>query len=247
VIGQGLRAYANGQGLASYGHQVFYCTRTEDLPAALSDATSENKNVKPARGKVPTGKAARTASAAPLATLGGPIGSAGRPYSFTQTDQLQEIVAEVAPDIVLVESPEDMRRLPSGDFSTVLDLYAPRLLEAQYQDGTEERDAVRLFDAISRADHFLFSNERQHHFFLPLLALGGVDCTRAHGDVVPISCPPDLPKREGTKTKGRTPKNIQFVAGGVFWPWADLSDGLRELLQILDEAQAALGRIIERF
>jgi len=243
VIGQGLRAYANGQGLASQGHQVFYCTRTEDLPTALSDAASKDNKVKAARGKVPKGKAAREIATEALATLGGPIGSAGRPYSFTETAQLHEVIDKVTPDVILVESPEDMRRLPTGDFSTVLDLYAPRLLEAQYQDGTEERDAVRLFDAISRADYFLFSNERQRHFFLPLLALGGVDCTRAYGDVVPISCPPTMPKRGDRKTKGSTPKDVEFVAGGVFWPWADLSDGLRDLIKILDKEQAGAVRL----
>ena len=34
VVGTGLRAYANGQGLRMRGHEVFYCTRREDLPEA---------------------------------------------------------------------------------------------------------------------------------------------------------------------------------------------------------------------
>jgi len=215
VVGQGLRAYANGEGLRSLGHEVVYCTRREDLPASLTTTPSPKRP----RGKSGT----RT-----LARLGGSPGSPGRPHVFTETPELQSIVKDVAPDVILVESPEDTRRLPEGDFTVVLDLYAPRILEAQYQEGTEERDAVRLFDAIQRADHFLFSNERQKHFFLPLLALGGVDCTRVEGDVVPISCPPTLPKRSA-------PKGLDFVAGGVFWPWADLSAGLRDLLLILDE------------
>jgi hypothetical protein len=235
VVGQGLRAYANGQGLSSEGHEVLYCTRTEDLPAALADAPSGG--TKQAKTKGSQAAKARAASTQPLATLGGVLGCSGNPYSFTETPQLQAIINEVAPDVILVESPEDVRRLPSGDFAVVLDLYAPRILEAQYQDGTEERDAVRLFDAISRADHFIFSNERQRHFFLPLLALSGVDCTRAHGDVVPISCPPTLPKRSATATKSGTASGVKFLAGGVFWPWADLSDGLRELIQILDKAK----------
>jgi len=214
VVGQGLRAYANGQGLRHFGHEVLYCTRTEDLPVELEQARKKK-----------TRQAGKTAA---LAKLGGPLGSAGNPYSFTEAAELQAIVQTLAPEVILLEAPEDARRLPEGDFTVVLDLYAPRILEAQYQEGTEERDAVRLFDAIQRADHFLFSNERQKHFFLPLLALAGVDCTRVEGDVVRISCPPKSPKRGA-------PSGLNFVAGGVFWPWADLSDGLRDLLFVLDE------------
>jgi len=214
VVGQGLRAYANGQGLRHFGHEVFYCTRTEDLPVELEQARKK--------------KTRQAGKEAALAKLGGPLGSAGNPYSFTEAAELQAIVQTLAPEVILLEAPEDARRLPPGDFTVVLDLYAPRILEAQYQEGTEERDAVRLFDAIQRADHFLFSNERQKHFFLPLLALAGVDCTRVEGDVVRISCPPKSPKRDA-------PAGLNFVAGGVFWPWADLSDGLRDLLFVLDE------------
>lgn len=216
VVGQGLRAYANGEGLRAQGHDVVYCTRSEDLPALLREGKASKR---------------RTKKGGALTSLGGQKGGPGNPYSFTETSELEAIVEDVAPDVVLVEALEDTRRLPDGDFAIVLDLYAPRILEAQYQEGTEERDIVRLLDAIQRADHFLFSNARQKHFFLPLLTLGGVDCTRLEGDVVPISCPPETHKRPA-RAKGQ---ELRFIAGGVFWPWANLGPGLRDLVALLDE------------
>ena len=84
--------------------------------------------------------------------------------------------------------------------------------------------AGRVRDALQRGDHFIFSNERQKYYHLPLLALAGGDCTRDAGGVVPISCPPALPAFQ-------KPDDPVFVAGGGFWPWADMSAGLAELLR----------------
>ena len=162
-----------------------------------------------------------------LAPIGGPLGSPGNPFAFTETHEVHEIVRRVDPDVVVVEAIEEARRLPEGRFAVVIDLFAPRILEQQFQGHTDEREAVRVLDALQRGDWFLFSNERQKYFHLPLLALAGVDCTRTVGDVVPISCPPELPTFE-------KPDRPLIVAGGVFWPWADLGPGLQTLLSILD-------------
>ena len=162
-----------------------------------------------------------------LAAVGGPLGAPGNPFSFTEAHELHEIVQRVDPDVVLVEALEEARRLPEGRFSVVLDLFAPRILEQQFQATDDEREAVRVLDAIQRGDAFVFSNQRQKYFHLPLLALAGVDCTREAGAVVPISCPPELPTHVA-------PVEPTFVAGGVFWPWADLSNGLASLLSILE-------------
>ena len=162
-----------------------------------------------------------------LAPVGGSLGAPGNPFSFTEAHELHEIVLRVDPDVVLVEALEEARRLPEGRFSVILDLFAPRLLEQQFQAAEDEREGVRVLDAIQRGDAFVFSNERQKYFHLPLLALAGVDCTRDAGAVVPISCPPDLPPHQ-------CPADPIFIAGGVFWPWADMSNGLASLLSILE-------------
>ena len=262
MVGSGLRAFANGQALLHLGHEVLYCTRTEDLPDELHPEAGRRRRLSApgvealSSPKLPAGDPGRVArrqdqadlatdpalKAAPagpsataaLAETGGPIGSAGNPFSFTETHELHAVVAQVDPDVVLVEAPEEARRLPDGRFGVILDMFAPRILEQQFQDGTDEREAVRVLDALQRGDHFIFSNERQKYFHLPLLALAGVDCTQDAGGVVPISCPPELPPFS-------KPDSPIFVAGGVFWPWADLTDGLVDLLEILREADS--GRI----
>ena len=256
VVGSGLRAFSNGEALRQLGHEVSYCTRTEDLPDDLrgrrrtAPGISSYRVAKPApgdpdrmprRGTPPSAADVQTdpridpVPHAPamhgsgLATPGGPLGGPGNPHAFTETHELHTVIRLVDPDVLLVEALEDVRRLPDGRFAVVLDLFAPRILEQQFQEGTDEHEAVRVLDAIQRADWFLFSNERQKYYHLPLLALAGVDCTRDAGGVVPISCPPSMPALH-------KPAEPVFVAGGVFWPWADMSGGLASLLDILTEA-----------
>jgi len=268
VIGTGLRAFANGEALRQRGHEVFYCTRTEDLPdstpAAKTRSKGSNKKKTPASTRVtglnhPPGdprrvhepaSAALTSAAgkgiaafegravapAPdairtngLATLGGVLGAAGNPLHFTDTHELHDIVRHVDPDVVLVEAPEEVRRLPPGQFSVILDLFAPRILEQQFQDKDDEREEVRILDALQRGDGFVFSNERQKYYHLPLLALAGVDCTEQSGAVAPISCPPEM-------LSFSKPKEPVFIAGGVFWPWADLGPALVALHASLKKA-----------
>jgi hypothetical protein len=244
------------------GHEVFYCTRREDLPVTGNGKAGERKAVTEVKGtNYPPGDlkrlsdplesalisaAAGTVSAtlsgraeAPnkstkgrsgLAIAGGALGSAGNPLAFTDTHELHDIVRYVDPDVVLAEAPEEVRRLPPGTFRIVLDLFAPRILEQQFQEGAGDREGVRVLDALQLADAVVFSNERQKYYHLPLLALAGIDCTQSAGVVVPISGPSEQP----TFAK---PKAPVFVAGGVFWPWADLGPGLATLHNCLKEAK----------
>jgi len=264
VVGTGLRAFANGEGLRMRGHEVFYCTRREDLPEASRGKGQSKKNktitqVKGANhppgdlqritnplesalisraggplgpallGRAPTPASTGKKDHSGLATVGGELGSAGNPLAFTDTHELHDVVRYVDPDVVLVEAPEEVRRLPPGTFRVILDLFAPRMLEQQFQEGAEERESVRVLDALQLSDAFLFSNERQKYYHLPLLTLAGIDCTETGGVVVPIASPPQQPNFS-------KPKSPVFVAGGVFWPWADLGPGLAELHACLAKA-----------
>ena len=261
VVGTGLRAFANGEGLRMRGHDVFYCTRREDLPESGRGKSSKRKTVTEVKGaNYPPGDLKRVSepmesalisiaggplgpgltgrAAAPkktkkdgsgLAVTGGELGSAGNPLAFTDTHELHDVVRYVDPDVVLVEAPEEVRRLPPGTFRIVLDLFAPRMLEQQFQEGTDERESVRVLDALQLADALVFSNERQKYYHLPLLALAGIDCTETAGIVVPIAGPTEQPSFA-------KPKAPVFVAGGVFWPWADLGPGLAGLHSCLKDA-----------
>jgi len=266
VVGTGLRAFANGESLRSCGHEVFYCTRREDLPdsAAKGKKSTKSKSadsVTQVKGKnhppgdlqriskplesalvssaaAPAGPALSGRAPAPkaskndgsgLAAAGGALGSPGNPFAFTDPHELHEVVRYVDPEVILAEAPEEVRHLPAGNFRLILDLFAPRILEQQFQAGSQERESVVVFDALQRADAFLFSNERQKYYHLPLLALAGIDCTKTAGVVIPISGPPGA-------SGFHKPKQPVFVAGGVFWPWADLGPGLVDLHACLAKA-----------
>ncbi len=154
-------------------------------------------------------------------------GGPAAPLGFEGPDDLQAIVAEAAPAVVIAVAPAEVSRLPEDGPPVVLDLFAPRLLERQFQHLDDDDEVIRLLDAIGRADQFLFSNPRQRDFHLGLLAAAGVDCRTAPGLVVPLACPPDTPRR----APARQPV---LVAGGVWWPWHDARAPLRTVIDHLE-------------
>ena len=181
--------------------------RLQAPPDDEDDVTARIDAVEP--GPTPPSGAGWTPGG--LAPIGGPLGAPGNPFAFTETGELHALLQRVAPNVILVEALEDTRRLPDGPWSVILDLFAPRVIEQQFQTGAgDPREAVRVLDSLQRADQFLFSNSRQKYFHLPLLALAGVDLRVDAGVVVPISCPPDLPPVLPPATP------LHFVAGGVF-------------------------------
>ena len=135
----------------------------------------------------------------------------GGPPCFSNASELRQYAETVRPDRIVCVQPEEAPAL-SGVAPVCVDLYAPRLLEAAWQDATEDA-AVQTLRAIAAADEFLFSNPRQRWFYLGLLSLAGVDLREASGRVVPLVAP-EGPKR-------RIPKRPLLVMGGVSWPWQD--------------------------
>ncbi len=206
VSGMGLRAWANGEGLRAHGIEVLYATRRQDVEDRGSDPS------------------------------GAPPGSAPNPLPFHGAEELEDLIAEVDPAAILVEAADEATRLPEQTAPVVLDLFAPRLLERQFQGATDLEEASRLMEAIGRSDYFLFSNVRQRDFHLGLLAAAGVDCRRLPAAVVPLSCPPGGPRR-------RRPKHPILVTGGVFWPWNDARSPLRSVVEYLDRTGAATLRL----
>ncbi|MBM4391841.1 MAG: hypothetical protein FJ090_12025 [Deltaproteobacteria bacterium] len=119
-------------------------------------------------------------------------------------------------DWVLCVSPEEAPSL-KGVAPLVVDLYAPRLLEAAWQ-GEQEDAAQRTLLAIDAADEVLFSNPRQRWFYLGLLAACGWDVSRPVGHVVPLAVEPIAP--------GKRARKPIVVCGGYPWPWQDARDTL---------------------
>ena len=124
------------------------------------------------------------------------------------------------PDWTLCVAPEEAPAL-AGVAPLVVDLYAPRLLEAAFE-GQQEDAARRSLLAVDAADEVLFSNPRQRHFWLGILGLAGWDLAKNPGAIVPLATTAVPP--------GRRPKRPLVLVGGHPWPWQDARDALARTL-----------------
>lgn len=130
-------------------------------------------------------------------------------------DELTALATAAEPDWILCVSPADAPAL-APVAPLVVDLYAPRLLEAAWEQG--QRDAAgEVLRAVEAADEVLYSNVRQRWFGLGLLGAAGWDLARDPGLVVPLAAQPVARARA---RRGALPV---FVAGGMPWPWQDLT------------------------
>ena len=147
------------------------------------------------------------------------------PGGFTGPRHLRALAGKARPDWILCVAPEEAPAL-AGLAPLVVDLYAPRLLEAAWE-GQQEDEARRALLAVDAADEVLFSNPRQRWFWLGVLGLAGWDLQRSPGRVVPLATSP--------APAARRPRKPRVIVGGHPWPWQDARD-------VLARAVAHLGK-----
>ena len=154
---------------------------------------------------------------------------------------LARLLEEYRPDVLLVGYWELLDELPETlETPVVLDVVAPRVLEALFQAERELSSEVRRMLMLYRkADHFLVGTERQRHFLLPWLIMAGFDVRRdLLIDVLPISTD------SGASREARFDEGVvRFVSGGVAWPWrrtATWFDALVTVLRALPDHRAKL-------
>lgn len=137
--------------------------------------------------------------------------------TFNDAASLANLLREFRPDILLVGYWELLELLPEKiEIPVVLDIVAPRVLEALFQPERELANEVRrMLTLYRKADHFLVGTERQRHFLLPWLIMAGFE-VRDHTliDVLPIST--DCPQ---FANKPAVSEMLRLVSGGVDWPW----------------------------
>jgi glycosyltransferase involved in cell wall biosynthesis len=158
-------------------------------------------------------------------------GLRARCYSDDAT--LAALIAEEAPDALILGYWELIERLPESlAVPIVLDVVAPRILEAMYQESLDLADEVRrTLACYRRADRFLVGNQRQAGFLLPWLLLAGFDCrASAPIDVLPISAGFE----RGEPLTYSPDTRLRLVAGGVSWPWRRTEDWLDPLVWALE-------------
>ncbi len=135
-------------------------------------------------------------------------------------------------DGVLCAQLEDVSLLPPRDQSkipVIVDLYAPRLMEALYEsdDGSCSQATVL---ALSRADAYLYSHSLQLDHWQALLRMVGVDEITSRCLLTPlgIDAEPSLNKSD----------ILRLVGGGRVWPWQNPWNNLTKLLNILDQFES---------
>jgi hypothetical protein len=136
---------------------------------------------------------------------------------FRSPGDLRRLAEAAAPDFIVCVAPEEAPAL-APVAPLVVDLYAPRLLEAAFE-GLQREEAGRALAAIEAADEVLFSNPRQRWLWTGLLGAGGWDLAQPAGLLVPLAALPGPARAAAARPT--------FVMGGRPWPWQDPTDTLR--------------------
>ncbi|MBK5965834.1 hypothetical protein CCR95_17540 [Thiocystis minor] len=173
------------------------------------------------------------------AALGAPANPAPRPgicvCAYQDRDALAELIRAQAPDALILGYWELIETLPDWlDMPIVLDVVAPRILEAMYQEQLDLSDEVRrTLACYRRADRFLVGNQRQASFLIGWLILAGFDCRAAAPvDVLPISVETAPPAPAGVAGQASR-ANLRLVSGGVSWPWRQTERWFERLVMAL--------------
>ncbi len=151
------------------------------------------------------------------------------PGGYEAAADLLARAAALRPDRVVCVQPEDAPALRALGVPLAVDLYAPRLLEAAWEDLVARESTVTL-RALAAGDVFLVSNPRQRWFWLGVMALAGLDLRVDPTLLVPLAAP-EGPARSLPADRGEDPL---LVGGGAAWPWQDPVPGLLRALSVLD-------------
>lgn len=155
------------------------------------------------------------------------------PGGFASPADLVRKAAALRPDAVVTVQLEDAPPLRALGVPVVVDLYAPRLLEAPFA-GAQADTAPAVLRALRAGDVFLTSSPRQAWSWLGVLALAGVDVRQDPTLAVPIA--------SSAPARRRRSKDLVLVGGGGAWPWTDPVPAVVRALAWMDQRDA--GRLV---
>ena len=95
---------------------------------------------------------------------------AAAPNGYSDRSELFDLLEQFKYDVVLLIQIEDAPLVENLNVPIVVDLYAQRLLEANFA-GTLEQDTLHVLRAIRAGDLFLCSNRRQYWSWISVLSL----------------------------------------------------------------------------
>ena len=158
------------------------------------------------------------------------------PGGFHSGAELHARARRMRPGAVICVQPEEAFALAGLDAAVVVDLYAPRLVEAPFE-GRLQAELPPLLRAFGVGDVFLASNEAAADHWLGPLALAGLDLRQSPLLTVPLAAPQPTDGAIGAAAFGAPVARSAtplFVAGGAAWPWQDPRADLEEALAALD-------------
>lgn len=163
-------------------------------------------------------------------------------YPFEGPAELQAIAERLAPSLILAVGADSMSWLRPLQIPIVLDLFAPRLLENQWETDDPAQETLAWLDALSRADYFIVTTQRARYLLLGQLPLAGVDCRSDRLLTIPLSIL--LPEASERQPPHRFTEHPLLVAGGVAWPWQDPRWALEQAVGVLKQHPNARLRLL---
>lgn len=151
--------------------------------------------------------------------------------TYGNSREFFRIIDSEKPDILFVGYWELLSLIPDNyHLPVVVDVVAPRILEAQYQDDYQlEEEVDKMIRLYRKADFFICGSLRQKHFLLPWLLMAGFDCTKTvPAAVIPITANPGKPH-----TRRADNRKWKIVTGGVTWPWRNNTDYIKTVVNAL--------------
>lgn len=123
----------------------------------------------------------------------------------------------------------------------IIDLAGPHLLERHYQGEKDaEGGVIAKLSAISCADYFIVSGQKQKLYFLSFMLRAKIPQPEQRIAVIPMPLPENTFLEENTAhfNPNFDCKNPSFIFGGVFLPWQDPSWGLSQLVESLERKKS---------
>jgi glycosyltransferase involved in cell wall biosynthesis len=158
--------------------------------------------------------------------------------TFRNSDELQGILLERSPDVVIVSYWELLGLLPYEMApKVVLDFVAPRPLEELFESPETVRDSMhRLRRNLERCDAVMVGNEPQRQLLINTMIEAGFDLRVSDPVlVVPLGADVAGPPLSAPENDGWL-----LVAGGVTWPWRNSTPYTKVLEEIAQEMKPAL-------
>jgi len=153
-------------------------------------------------------------------------------HVFDEKKEFIKNIRSIKPKVIIFEQGDGLEYLEDNiDVPIVADLFAPRVLEVLFVKNFPRENFLRNLLNLKKADFFLVSSERQKYLLVSLLILLGFSKENMPIAVIPISASPELPQRKIKKLN----KKINFVYGGVFWPWQKSTKFLVTLIRLMEK------------